>query len=55
MELAVEKENEEAIQKHKYDLTDRLQQLNEEVLNLENKQKMVSALSNCLEFVCVCS
>lgn len=44
MELAVEKENEEAIGKHHADLLDRLQELNREIHQLELKQKTVS---NC--------
>ena len=42
MELAVEKENEEAIVRHKMDLNERLQALNREVIELEEKQKIVS-------------
>ena len=42
MELAVEKENEVAILKHAEELKDRLQQLNLEVAQLEQKQKIVS-------------
>ena len=38
MELAVEKENEVAILKHSDDLKDRLQQLNAEIVQLEQKQ-----------------
>ena len=38
MELAVEKENEVAILKHQTDLKDRLQQLNAEIVQLEQKQ-----------------
>ena len=37
MELAVEKENEVAILKHQEELKDRLQQLNMEVAQLEQK------------------
>ena len=42
MELAVEKENEVAILKHQDELKDRLQQLNAEIAQLEQKQKIVS-------------
>ena len=42
MELSVEKENEEAIAKHKVDLSERLQQLHVEVAELEDKQRLVS-------------
>ena len=42
MELAVEKENESAILKHQVDLQERLQELNAEIMNLEEKQRMLS-------------
>ena len=42
MELSVEKENEGSIGKHQADLTSRLQELNQEVMILEQKQKAVS-------------
>ena len=42
MELAVEKENESAILKHQVDLQERLQELNAEIMNLEEQQRMLS-------------
>ena len=49
MELAVEKENEVAILKQQDELKERLQSLNAEIIQLEQKQKIVSILVNLLE------
>jgi len=53
MELAVEKENEVAILKHQDDLKDRLQQLNNEIVLLEQKQSIVSLFVR-LSHLCLC-
>ena len=50
MELAVEKENEVAILKHQDELKDRLQQLNAEIAQLEQKQKIVSSFPHLISF-----